>query len=91
MIDERIRRLLCQPDGPRFFLWGGYVVSQYDRQRHYIAAGKLIALYGLPESRCVLAMGDARDEQRMQQRVVLGPRTMGDYREHLASTLARIW
>ncbi len=91
MIDDQVREILRRPNGPKFFLWGATIRSQYDGQRHYIAAQKLVYLYGLPEGCCVFEKKTDGDTYAMRGRISLGPRPAGDYREHLVEMLKTKW
>ena len=38
-----------------YLVWGGYVTSKNDGDRHYVNAEKVMRLYGLDRSKCDLA------------------------------------
>ena len=65
----------------RYVLHPGYVVSHTDGDRHYIGAGRLAELYGLPRNARTVIVADWRMGFREQDGDVhLYPRLDGDYK-----------
>lgn len=63
-------------------LHSGTITSQHDREEHYIPAHKLIRLYGLDPSECVIEPRNpilAERSHDLKEFIHLYPRGNGDY------------
>jgi len=74
---------------PRIFLHLGYVISKYDKQRHFIGAGRLARLYGVPFSDCILIRNDPPEDMAgyhpLPYDIHLYPSFDGNYSEHIGT------
>jgi hypothetical protein len=61
---------------PRYLLCPGYVISQHDGDKHYIAPGTLAKLYGVDPKECVVL---GRGQIPSRPLIPLRPRNDGDY------------
>ena len=68
-------------DVTKYILFPGYVVSEYDGQRHYITAGQLARLYGVPLSKCLIHQYSPLNQGYRKQTadIHLYPRSDGKY------------
>lgn len=64
----------------KYVLHGGYVISRYDGQRHYVGPVQLARLYGLNLRDCALIRSEMPGSQYPPDAVHLYPRNDGDYR-----------
>ena len=66
----------------RYLVCPGYVLSQSDGQEHYIEARKLMALYGVGPSQCLIFDGGRHRGVSLceyNELIILRPRYDGDY------------
>jgi len=75
--------LLKELSKKKFVLYPGYVISQYDGQKHYISAIQLARLYGVLFSECVVVYLDSLSSLKgrdLSGLMPLFPKEDGDYR-----------
>lgn len=62
----------------KYVLHGGYVISRYDGQRHYVGPVQLARLYGLNLRDCALIRSEMPGSQYPPDAVHLYPRNDGE-------------
>ncbi len=70
-----------------FAIFPGIVFSKNDGQRHHISGRSLIELYNLDPEECIIHTANDRTRGWLVNLIPLGPRSKGDYSDHLFVSL----
>ena len=64
----------------KYIAFGGYVISPNDGEAHYVNARKLVDLYGVKLSECILVNNFRRLSPYEQKLIPLYPSSSGNYK-----------